>query len=56
MRVYVSTPSGDDFSGEVSETADLDAWFVLVCDETGDPISVKGWLCQIERMEPATLH
>lgn len=55
MRVYVTTPAGE-FSGEVADNADLDAWFALICDDTGERIVFKGWLCEVERFDPATLH
>lgn len=54
MRVYCSS-SHVDLEGEVidPENADLDGTFKLRCADTGEVLSVNGWLFIIEEIKDA---
>lgn len=50
MRVFC-TSSHHDLEGEAPEDADFDGVFVLTCADTGERLSVNGWLFDVERID-----
>lgn len=50
MRVFC-TSSHCDLEGDVSDDADLDGQFELLCADTGERLLVNGWLFNVEKVD-----
>ena len=52
MRVFCSS-SHHDLEGHVDDDSDLDGVFILTFSDTGERLSVNGWLFIVERINDA---